>query len=173
MDVRDVTLRSLRHEVGVLMQDPFIFKGTIMDNIRYGKWDATDEECMESARFIHADRFIERFPDGFMHTLEERGADLSAGERQLISFARIVLKNPSVIIMDEATSAIDTDTEMIIKEALDRLTKDKTTFIVAHRLSTIKNADEILYIGNMGILESGTHEELMKKKGYYYELTSI
>jgi ATP-binding cassette subfamily B protein len=170
IDVRDVTLRSLRREVGVLMQDPFIFKGTIMDNIRYGKWGATDEQCIESARLIHADRFIERFPDGYQHKLEERGSDLSAGERQLISFARIVLKNPSIIIMDEATSAIDTDTEMIIKEALDELTKDKTTFIVAHRLSTIKNADEILYIGNKGILESGKHEELLRKKGYYYEL---
>ncbi|MCR5101353.1 MAG: ABC transporter ATP-binding protein/permease [Butyrivibrio sp.] len=173
IDVRDVTLSSLRKEVGVLMQDPFIFKGSIIDNIRYGKWDATDEECIESAKIIHADRFINRFPGGYNHMLEERGSDLSAGERQLISFARIVLKNPSVIIMDEATSAIDTETEMIIKEALDELTRDKTTFIVAHRLSTIKNADEILYIGNKGILESGKHEELINKKGYYYELANI
>ncbi len=173
IDVRDVTLRSLRNEVGVLMQDPFIFKGTIIDNIRYGKWDATDEECIESAKLIHADRFIQRFQGGYYHELEERGADLSAGERQLISFARIVLKNPSIIIMDEATSAIDTDTEMVIKQALDEITRDKTTFIVAHRLSTIKNADEILYIGNGGILESGSHEELINKRGYYYELASI
>ncbi|MCR5772176.1 MAG: ATP-binding cassette domain-containing protein, partial [Butyrivibrio sp.] len=173
IDVRDVSLRSLRNEVGVLMQDPFIFKGSIIDNIRYGKWDATDEECMESAKLIHADRFINRFSGGYYHMLEERGADLSAGERQLISFARIVLKNPSIIIMDEATSAIDTDTEMIIKEALDELTRDKTTFIVAHRLSTIKNADEILYIGDRGILESGSHEELIRKRGYYYDLASI
>ncbi len=173
VDVRDVSLRSLRNEVGVLMQDPFIFKGSIIDNIRYGKWDATDEECMESAKLIHADRFINRFSGGYYHMLEERGADLSAGERQLISFARIVLKNPSIIIMDEATSAIDTDTEMIIKEALDELTRDKTTFIVAHRLSTIKNADEILYIGNKGILEAGRHEELINKKGYYFELANI
>lgn len=173
IDVRDVTLRSLRSEVGVLMQDPFIFKGTIIDNIRYGKWDATDEECIESARLIHADKFLERFQGGYYHELEERGADLSAGERQLISFARIVLKNPSVIIMDEATSAIDTDTEMVIKKALDEITKNKTTFIVAHRLSTVKNADQILYIGNKGILESGRHEELMNMKGYYYELSSI
>lgn len=173
IDVRDATLSSLRREVGVLMQDPFIFKGTIIDNIRYGKWDATDEECIESAKIIHADKFIERFSGGYYHVLEERGMDLSAGERQLISFARIVLKNPSVVIMDEATSAIDTDTEMVIKEALDELTKDKTTFIVAHRLSTIKNADEILYIGNKGIMESGRHEELLNKKGYYYELANI
>ncbi len=171
-DVRDVTLKSLRNEVGVLMQDPFIFKGTIIDNIRYGKWNATDEECIKSAQLIHADKFIERFPGGYYHMLEERGSDLSAGERQLISFARIVLKDPSIIIMDEATSSIDTDTEMIIKEALDELTKDKTTFIVAHRLSTIKNADEILYIGNKGILEAGSHQELINKKGYYYELAN-
>ncbi len=172
IDVRDISLRSLRNEVGVLMQDPFIFKGSIIDNIRYGKWDATDEECIESAKLIHADRFIERFPGGFNHMLEERGAELSAGERQLISFARIVLKNPSIIIMDEATSAIDTETEMIIQEALAELTKDKTTFIVAHRLSTVKNADKILYIGNKGIMESGSHDELMRKKGYYYELAT-
>jgi ATP-binding cassette subfamily B protein len=173
IDVRDVTLRSLRSEVGVLMQDPFIFKGTIIDNIRYGRWSATDEECIESAKLIHADRFIERFQGGYYHELEERGGDLSAGERQLISFARIVLKNPSIIIMDEATSAIDTDTEMVIKQALDEITRQKTTFIVAHRLSTIKNADEILYIGNKGILESGSHEELINKRGYYYELSCI
>ncbi|MCR5823651.1 MAG: ABC transporter ATP-binding protein/permease [Lachnospiraceae bacterium] len=173
IDVRDIKLRSLRNKVGVLMQDPFIFKGTIMDNIRYGRWDATDEECIRSAKLIHADKFIERFPGGYDHMLEERGSDLSAGERQLISFARIVLKDPAIIIMDEATSAIDTETEMIIKEALDELTKDKTTFIVAHRLSTVKNADRILYIGNKGILESGTHEELIEKKGYYYELARI
>jgi ATP-binding cassette subfamily B protein len=172
-DVRDVTLQSLRNRVGVLMQDPFIFKGTILDNIRYGKWDATDEECKEAVRLIHAERFIDRFPGGYDHVLEERGSDLSAGERQLISFARILLKNPSVIIMDEATSAIDTETEMIIQEALEEVTRDKTTFIVAHRLSTIKHADEILYIGNKGILESGSHEELMRKKGYYYELATM
>ncbi len=171
-DVRDIKIRSLRNNVGVLMQDPFIFKGSIIDNIRYGRWDATDEECIESAKLIHADKFIERFNGGYYHMLDERGADLSAGERQLISFARIVLKDPSIIIMDEATSAIDTETEMIIKEALDELTKDKTTFIVAHRLSTIKNADRILYIGNKGIMEEGSHEELMAKKGFYYELAT-
>ncbi len=171
IDVRDIKLRSLRNEVGVLMQDPFIFKGTILENIRYGKWDATDEECIASAKLIHADKFIERFPGGYNHMLEERGADLSAGERQLISFARIVLKNPAIIIMDEATSAIDTETEMIIKEALDELTKDKTTFIVAHRLSTVRNADKILCIGNKGIMEAGTHEELIAKRGFYYQLS--
>lgn len=169
-DVRDVTLKSLRKEVGVLMQDPFIFKGSILDNIRYGKWDATDEECIEAAKAIFADKFINKLSDGYNHILEERGAELSAGEKQLISFARIILKNSSVIILDEATSAIDTETEMLIKEALDVIIKDKTAFIVAHRLSTIRNSDRILYISNKGIAEEGTHEELMAKKGLYYDL---
>ncbi len=170
VDVRDASLHSLRSEVGVLMQDPFIFKGTIMDNIRYGRWDATDEECIAAAKTIFADKFIKRLKGGYQHVLEERGSGLSAGERQLISFARIVLKNPSVVILDEATSAIDTETELLIQEALEVLLKGKTSFIVAHRLSTIRNADRILFIRNKGIAEEGTHEELMAKKGYYYEL---
>ena len=168
--MRDASLYSLRSEVGVLMQDPFLFKGTILDNIRYGRWDATDEECREAARTIFADKFIMRLNGGNEHMLEERGSGLSAGERQLISFARIVLKNPSIVILDEATSAIDTETELLIQEALEILLKDKTAFIVAHRLSTIRNADRILYIGNQGIAEEGNHEELMAKKGLYYEL---
>ncbi len=169
-DIRDTTIHSLRNEIGVLMQEPFIFKGTVIDNIRYGKWDATDEECIKAAKLIFADKFIKRLSGGYHHVLEERGDGLSAGEKQLISFARIVLKNPSVIILDEATSAIDTETEIYIKEALDILIKDKTAFIVAHRLSTIRNADRILYISNKGIAEEGTHEELMAKKGLYYDL---
>ena len=169
-DVRDVTLGSLRKEVGVLMQDPFIFKGTIMDNIRYGRWDATDEECIAAAKTIFADKFIMKMPDGYQHLLEERGNELSAGEKQLISFARIILKAPSVIILDEATSAIDTETELLIQKALDIIIRDKTAFIVAHRLSTIRGADRILYISNKGIAEQGTHEELMAKKGLYYDL---
>ena len=169
-DVRDLTLASLRKEVGVLMQDPFIFKGTIMENIRYGRPDATDEECIAAATTIHADRFIRKFADGYQHKMEEGGAGLSAGEKQLISFARIILKNPAVIILDEATSSIDTETETLIKEALDVIIKDKTAFIVAHRLSTIRNADRILYIANKGIAEQGTHKELMELKGLYYAL---
>ncbi len=170
VDVRDASIHSLRKEVGVLMQDPFIFKGTVLDNIRYGKWDATDEECIAAAKMIFADKFIQKLNGGYHHVLEERGSGLSAGEKQLISFARIVLKNPSVIVLDEATSAIDTETELLIKEALDILIKDKTAFIVAHRLSTIRNSDRILYISNKGIAEEGTHEELMAMKGLYYEL---
>lgn len=169
-DVRDVTLQSLRKEVGVLMQDPFIFKGTIMENIRYGRPDATDEECIAAAKAIYADRCIEKFEDGYYHKLDERGEGLSSGEKQLISFARIILKNPSVIILDEATSSIDTETENLIKKALDVIIKEKTAFIVAHRLSTIRNADRILYISDKGIAEEGTHEQLMAKKGLYYAL---
>ncbi len=169
-DVRDVTLQSLRKEVGVLMQDPFIFKGTIMENIRYGRPDATDEECIAAAKAIYADRCIEKFEDGYYHKLDERGEGLSSGEKQLISFARIILKNPSVIILDEATSSIDTETENLIKKALDVIIKEKTAFIVAHRLSTIRNADRILYISDKGIAEEGTHEQLMAKKGLYFAL---
>jgi ATP-binding cassette subfamily B protein len=170
VDVRNIELSSLRQKVGVLMQDPFIFKGTIIDNIRYGRLDATDEECMEAARIIYADTYIKKMKDGFYHILDERGDGLSAGEKQLISFARIVLKNPSIIILDEATSSIDTETENLIKQAMDVILKDKTAFIVAHRLSTIRNADRILYIANKGIAEEGNHEELMERKGLYYNL---
>ena len=170
VDVRDATLESLRREVGVLMQDPFIFKGTILDNIRYGRNDATDEECIEAAKMVYADHFISHMPDGYKTELEERGDGLSAGEKQLISFARIILKNPSIIILDEATSSIDTETEALIQKALDIILKNKTAFIVAHRLSTIRNADRILYICNKGIAEEGTHEELMDRKGLYYAL---
>ena len=169
-DVRKVTLESLRKEVGVLMQEPFIFKGTIMENIRYGRPDATDEECIEAAKMIYADGFINRFTDGYQHSLEERGAGLSAGEKQLLSFARIILKNPSVVILDEATSSIDTETEALIQKALAKILKDKTSFMVAHRLSTIRSADRILYISNKGIAEQGSHDELMAMKGLYYAL---
>lgn len=170
VDVRDASLHSLRKEVGVLMQDPFIFRGTVMENIRYGRLDATDEECIAAAKTIFAHDFISRLYDGYDHVLEERGAGLSAGEKQLLSFARIILKDPSVIILDEATSSIDTETENLIKQALDVILKDKTAFIVAHRLSTIRSADRILYIQDKGIAEAGTHEELMAKKGLYYQL---
>ena len=169
-DVREVTLDSLRKEVGVLMQETFIFKGTIMENIRYGRPDATDEECIKAAESIYANGFIERFSDGYNHKLEERGAGLSAGEKQLLSFARIILKNPSVVILDEATSSIDTETEALIQKALKKLLAGKTSFMVAHRLSTIRSADRILYISNKGIAEQGSHEELMAMKGLYYAL---
>ncbi len=169
-DVRDVTKKSLRREIGVLMQEPFIFKGSILENIRYGTPGATDEECIAAAEKIYCDRVAARFPEGYYAQLGERGEGLSAGERQLVSFARIVLKNPKVVILDEATSAIDSETELLIQSALDRILEGKTAFIVAHRLSTIRKADRILYIAEKGIAEQGSHEELMAKKGKYYEL---
>ena len=169
-DVRDIKLRSLRKEVGVLMQDPFIFKGTVLENIRYGRPDATDEECIAAAKAIFADKCIERLPGGYNEELAERGEGRSAGEKQLISFARIIVKNPSVIILDEATSSISSDMEKLIQSALEVILKGRTSFIVAHRLSTIRNSDRILFIANKGIAEEGSHDQLMAKKGLYYNL---
>lgn len=169
-NVKNLNLHSLRKAVGILMQDPYIFKGSVMENIRYGRLDATDEECIAAAETIFADRVVKKWKDGYGHPLEERGEGLSSGEKQLLSFARIVLKNPSILILDEATSSVDTDTENLIRQALDRLIEGKTAFMVAHRLSTIRNADRILYICNKGIAETGSHEELMEQKGLYYAL---
>ena len=169
-DVRKIRLKSLREKVGVLMQDPFIFKGTVLENIRYGRPDATDEECIAAAKAIFADACIERLPHGYNEMLQERGEGLSAGEKQLISFARIIVKNPSVVILDEATSSISSDTEKLIQQALEIILKGRTSFIVAHRLSTIRNADRILFIANKGIAEEGSHEQLLKAHGLYYNL---
>lgn len=169
-DVRDVTLKSLRSQLGIMMQDPFIFKGTVLDNIRYSKEDATDGECIEAAREIFADEFISKLPNGYYTELNERGEGLSAGEKQLLSFARVMLRDPKILILDEATSSIDTETEQKIQNALEVLLKGRTSFIIAHRLSTIVKADCILYIDNKGIAEAGTHEDLLKKKGLYYML---
>ena len=170
VDVRDATLHSLRREIGVLMQEPFIFKGSILENIRYGTPEATDEECIAAAEAIYCDRVAAHFPEGYHAQLGERGEGLSAGEKQLISFARIVLKNPKIVVLDEATSSIDSETELLIQQALDRILAGKTAFIVAHRLSTIRKADRILYIAEKGIAEEGSHDELMEKKGRYYLL---
>ena len=169
-DVRRIKLHSLRTKVGVLMQDPFSFKGSVMENIRYGRPDATDEECIAAAKAIFADKCIERLPNGYNELLAERGEGLSSGEKQLISFARIVLKNPSVVILDEATSSISSDMEKLIQNALEVMLSGRTSFIVAHRLSTIRSADRILFISNKGIAEEGTHEQLLKQHGLYYNL---
>lgn len=169
-DVSCVTLHSLRSQMGIMMQDSFVFEGSIMENIRYGRLDATDEECIAAAKAIYADEFIQKMPQGYQTRISERGSELSAGERQLLSFARVVLSNPKILILDEATSSIDTETERVVQKALNELLKGRTSFIIAHRLSTIKQADCIMCIANQGIYESGTHEELLRKKGMYYQL---
>lgn len=169
-DISTVTLESLRKQMGIMLQDSFIFSGTIMENIRYGKLDATDEEVIEASKVIRAHDFISKFENGYYTEVNERGSRLSAGQRQLISFARALLANPRILILDEATSSIDTETEILLQKGLDKLLKGRTSFIIAHRLSTIKNADKIMYIDNKSIVETGTHEELLKSKGYYYDL---
>ena len=169
-DISKVTLHSLRTQVGVMMQDSFIFSGTIMENIRYARPDATDEECIAAAKLVSADEFISKLPDGYYTKTLEQGSKLSTGERQLISFARVVLTDPKILILDEATSSIDTHTEEMIKRALDIILENRTSFVIAHRLSTIKKADCIFYVANRTIAEAGTHAQLMEKKGLYYKL---
>ena len=170
IDISGVTLKSLRSQMGIMMQDSFIFSGTIMDNIRYGNQDATDEEVIEAAKVVCAHDFIMEMENGYQTAVNERGSRLSAGQRQLISFARALLACPNILIMDEATSSIDTETEILLQKGLNRLLEGRTSFIIAHRLSTIKNADEILYVDKGGIVERGNHEELMAKRGEYYRL---
>jgi ATP-binding cassette subfamily B protein len=170
VDVSGVTLNSLRGQMGVMLQDTFIFSGTIMENIRYGRTDARDEEVIEAARAVCAHEFIARLEDGYYTEVNERGTRLSVGQRQLISFARALLADPKILILDEATSSIDTETEIALQKGLDRLLEGRTSFIIAHRLSTIKNASKIMYIANKGIAECGCHDELMKNKGLYHAL---
>lgn len=170
VDISKVTLHSLRKQMGIMMQDSFIFAGTIMDNIRYGNMEATDEQVIAAAKTVCAHDFIMEMEDGYNTEVNERGSRLSAGQRQLISFARALLADPKILILDEATSSIDTETEIVLQKGLNRLLAGRTSFIIAHRLSTIKNADCILYVAKGDILERGNHEELMKQKGEYYKL---
>lgn len=170
VDIRNVTLKSLREQMGIMLQDSFIFSGTIIDNIRYGKLDATDAEVIAAAKIVKAHDFIMEFDNGYYTEVNERGSRLSVGQRQLISFARALLANPRILILDEATSSIDTQTEILLQKGLDELLKGRTSFIIAHRLSTIKNSSRIMYIDNGNILECGTHEELISLKGNYYNL---
>lgn len=170
VDISDVTLKSLRSQMGIMLQDSFIFSGTILDNIRYSKLDATDEEVVRAARTVCADQFISLMRDGYDTEVNERGSKLSGGEKQLISFARTLLSDPKILVLDEATSSIDAKTEALLQQGIAELLKGRTSFIIAHRLSTIRNCDRIMYIDGKGILESGSHDELMAKKGAYYEL---
>lgn len=170
IDIAGVTIRSLRKQMGVMMQDSFIFSGTIMDNIRYGNFSATDEEVIRAAKTVCAHDFIMEMENGYQTQVNERGSRLSAGQRQLISFARALLADPKILILDEATSSIDTETEIILQKGLNELLKGRTSFIIAHRLSTIKNASCIMYVDKGTILEKGTHDELMAQKGEYYKL---
>ncbi len=169
-DITDVTLHSLRSQLGIMLQDSFIFSGTLMDNIRYGRLDATDDEVRRAAAVVRADDFIQEMPQKYQTSVNERGGSLSQGQKQLIAFARTLLSDPRILILDEATSSIDTKTEKLLQDGIQALLKGRTSFIIAHRLSTIKNCDRILYIGNQGIMEEGSHDELMARRGAYYEL---
>ena len=169
-DIRDVTLKSLRENIGIVQQDVYLFAGTVYENIRYGKPDATKEEVIEAAKLANAHDFIMELPNGYDTDIGQRGIKLSGGQKQRLSIARVFLKNPPILIFDEATSALDNESENIVKESLERLAHNRTTFVIAHRLSTIKNAERILVLTENGIEESGTHEELMDKKWIYAQL---
>ncbi len=169
-DVRDVTAASLRSQIGLVLQDSFLFADTVMNNIRYGRIDASDEEVIAAAKLVSAHEFIERLPQGYNTVLGERGGGLSQGQRQLIAIARAALANPRILILDEATSSVDTRTERLIQRAFDKLLEGRTSFVIAHRLSTIRNADQVLMVKGGQIVERGTHDELLALRGAYYEL---
>ncbi|MEW6579184.1 MAG: ABC transporter ATP-binding protein [Chloroflexota bacterium] len=169
-DVRDVTRASLRRQIGIVLQDTFLFSDTVLNNIRYGRMDASDEEVIAAARLAHAHDFISGLPDGYNTLLGERGAGLSQGQRQLLAIARAALANPRLLILDEATSSVDTRTERLIQGALEELLKGRTSFVIAHRLSTIRNADQVFVIDDGQIIEQGTHESLLAARGFYYDL---
>lgn len=170
VDVRDVTAASLRSQIGIVLQDTFLFSDTVMNNIRYGKLDATDEEVIAAAKMVAADSFIERLPLGYQTILGERGSGLSQGQRQLVAIARVALMSPRILILDEATSSVDTRTERLIQKAFEVLLKGRTSFVIAHRLSTIRNANQVLVLKDGEIIERGTHTSLLEKKGDYYDL---
>jgi len=170
VDIKDVTRESLRRQLGTVLQDNFLFADTVMENIRYGNLNATDEECVAAAKLANADQFITRLPQGYRTMLTERASNLSQGQRQLLAIARAIISDPRILILDEATSSVDTRTEIRIQEALLRLMKGRTSFVIAHRLSTIRKADQVLVIRDGKIVERGTHESLLAQEGFYYNL---
>ncbi len=173
LDIKDVSLKCLRDNIGIMLQDPFIFSGTILDNIRYGKLDATEAEVIAVAQAVHVHDFIMKTDKGYYTELTERGANVSIGQRQLICFARVLLANPSILILDEATASVDTHTELLLQKAIDRLLKNRTSFVIAHRLSTIRNADRIMVINKGRIVEMGSHDELVAQEGLYKQLYTV
>lgn len=169
-NLKDVSIQSLRKQMGIMTQDNFLFSGTIKDNIRYGRLDATDDEIIAAAKAVNAHEFIEKLEHGYDTEISERGARLSIGQRQLLAFARTMVSNPAILILDEATSSIDTHTELLVQKGIEELLKGRTSFVIAHRLSTIRKADRIFVIDQGNIMEEGTHQQLMEKQGAYYQL---
>ena len=169
-EIHQVTLDSLRRQMGVMTQDTFLFTGTVRENICYGRPEASQEEMVAAAKAVNAHDFIMELEDGYDTLVSERGGQLSVGQRQLLAFARTMVSDPKVLILDEATSSIDTHTEILVQEGIQKLLENRTSFVIAHRLSTIRGADRIFYIDKKGIQEAGSHQELMEKKGAYYRL---
>ena len=170
MDVREIEMDLLHQSVSMVLQDVFLFHGTVRENISFGKPDATEEDIIRAARIANAEEFIQHMPNGYDTLIGERGVKLSGGQKQRLSIARAVLKDSPILILDEATSSVDTETELLIQQALERLIKGRTTIIIAHRLSTVRNADRIVALEGTGIVESGTHDELLTKNGLYHKL---
>ncbi|MBQ4625095.1 MAG: ATP-binding cassette domain-containing protein, partial [Clostridia bacterium] len=173
VDINDITLESLRRNIGIVQQDVFLFDGTIGENILYGRPDATYEEMVEAAKRANIDEYVATLPDGYDTQIGERGVKLSGGQKQRLSIARVFLKDPAILILDEATSALDNTTEILIQEALDELCKGRTTLVVAHRLSTVRNADRIVVVSRGKIIEEGTHDALIAESGVYAKLYSL